>query len=234
MRKIIEGYMPYLGYRTYYRIVKGGDHTPIILLHGGPGSTHNYFEMLDCIADSGRDVIMYDQIGCGNSFVANRPDLWKADTWIDELIALRKYLNINSCVLLGQSWGGMLAIQYLIERKPEGIRGVVLSSTLSSASLWSHEQHRYISYMSKEDQEAIANAEKTGNWNTPESLSANEHFMKLHCADIQPEDPECLTRKKKSGSESYLCGWGLMNTHLPEHFVTLSTQIVFVKSMFRL
>ena len=208
MRRIIEGYMPYLGYRTYYRIVKGGDRTPIILLHGGPGSTHNYFEMLDRIADGGRDVIMYDQIGCGNSFVENRPDLWKADTWIDELIALREYLHLDSCVLLGQSWGGMLAIQYLIERKPKGIKGLVLSSTLSSASLWSHEQHRYISYMSKEDQEAISRAEGTGNWNTPESLAANERFMKLHCSDIQPGDPECLTRKKKSGSESYLYGWG--------------------------
>lgn len=54
MRKITEGYMPYLDYKTYYRIVNGGDKTPIVLIHGGPGSTHNYMELLDCIADSGR------------------------------------------------------------------------------------------------------------------------------------------------------------------------------------
>lgn len=208
MTEVIEGYMPFLEYQTYYRIVKGGNRTPIVLLHGGPGSTHNYFELLDNIAESGRDVIMYDQIGCGNSYVENRPDLWKAETWIDELEALRKHLGLKECVLLGQSWGGMLSIEYLIERKPEGVKGLVLSSTLSSASLWSHEQHRYISYMSKEDQDAISEAERTNIWDSPAYLAANDRFMKLHCADIQPDDPECLTRKKKSGTEAYLYGWG--------------------------
>ena len=145
MRKITEGYMPYLDYKTYYRIVNGGDKTPIVLIHGGPGSTHNYMELLDCIADSGRKVISYDQIGCGNSYLEGHPELWNADTWIDELIALRKHLHLDEVYLLGQSWGGMLIIQYLIERKPEGIKGVILSSTLPSSSLWAHEQHRLIS-----------------------------------------------------------------------------------------
>lgn len=208
MRKVIEGYMPFKEYRTYYRIVKGGDRTPIILLHGGPGSTHNYFEMLDSIADTGRDVIMYDQLGCGNSYVENREDLWNGNTWIEELIALRNHLNLKEVVLLGQSWGGMLAIMYMIDHRPEGVRGLVLSSTLSSASLWSKEQHRNIRMMSQDDQTAIARAESTGDWNTPEVIAAVDRFMKRHCADIQADDPECLRREKKSGTESYLIGWG--------------------------
>lgn len=200
--------MPYLEYQTYYRIVDGGDKTPIILIHGGPGSTHNYMEMLDSIASTGRKVISYDQLGCGNSYLDGHPELWKADTWIDELIELRKYLNIDKCYLLGQSWGGMLVIQYMIERKPKGIKGIILSSTLSSASLWAHEQHRLIKLMSKEDQAAIQYAEEHNVWDSKDYLLANDHFMKLHCADIQPSDPECLTREKKSGSEPYLYGWG--------------------------
>lgn len=98
--EIKEGYMPFMGYQTYYRIVDpdgcfdeashvfDGDKTknaggceakakkgksPIILLHGGPGSTHNYFELLDRVALSGRAVISYDQLGCGNSFVEGIP-----------------------------------------------------------------------------------------------------------------------------------------------------------------
>ena len=208
MRKITEGYMPYLNYKTYYRIVNGGDKTPIVLIHGGPGSTHNYMELLDCIADSGRKVISYDQIGCGNSYLDGHPELWNADTWIDELIALRKHLHLDEVYLLGQSWGGMLIIQYLIERKPEGIKGIILSSTLPSSSLWAHEQHRLISLMSKKDQDAIAFAEKNNIRDKPEYLKANDTFMKLHCADIKDTDPECLTRTKKNGSEAYLYGWG--------------------------
>jgi proline iminopeptidase len=208
MRKITEGYMPYLNHKTYYRIVDGGEKTPIVLIHGGPGSTHNYMELLDSIADTGRKVISYDQIGCGNSYLDGHPELWTADTWINELISLREYLGLKEVVLLGQSWGGMLIIQYMIDRKPEGVKGIVLSSTLPSASLWAHEQHRLISFMSKEDQEAIHFAEKNNVWDRPEYIHANEVFMKLHCSDIKDTDPECLTRKKKSGSESYLYGWG--------------------------
>ena len=200
--------MPYLNHKTYYRIVDGGEETPIVLIHGGPGSTHNYMELLDSIADTGRKVISYDQIGCGNSYLDGHPELWTADTWINELISLRKYLGLNEVILLGQSWGGMLIIQYMIDRKPEGVKGIVLSSTLPSASLWAHEQHRLISFMSKEDQEAIHFAEKNNVWDRPEYIHANEVFMKLHCSDIKDTYPECLTRKKKSGSESYLYGWG--------------------------
>ena len=78
--EIKEGYMPFMGYQTYYRIVGKTEEgkSPIILLHGGPGSTHNYFELLDRVAESGRAVIMYDQLGCGNSFVEGHPELWYA------------------------------------------------------------------------------------------------------------------------------------------------------------
>ena len=58
-------------------------------------------------------LIMYDQIGCGKSYVENRPDLWNAETWVNELIALREYLGIEECHLLGQSWGGMLLLTYI-------------------------------------------------------------------------------------------------------------------------
>ena len=87
---IREGYMPFLDWQTYYRIVGEDSGKPaLLLLHGGPGSTHNYFEVLDRIADTGRQVISYDQIGCGNSYLDGHPELWTQETWINELIALR-------------------------------------------------------------------------------------------------------------------------------------------------
>ncbi len=206
---ITEGYMPFKGYQTYYRIA--GDlsspKTPLVLLHGGPGSTHNYFEVLDVLAED-RAVISYDQLGCGNSYLDGHPELWNQDTWMDELEALRRYLHLDRVILLGQSWGGMLAIAYMLERKPEGVESLILSSTLSSASLWAHEAHRYISYMTEEEQEAIRKAEESGDFTGPAYLQANDHYMKLHCADIKDTDPECLRRTKRSGTEAYLTAWG--------------------------
>jgi len=209
--KIAEGYMPFLEYKTYYRIVgeNTGNKKPLVLLHGGPGSTHNYFEVLDKIAEEGRTLIMYDQLGCGLSAIPSRPDLWKAETWIDELIELRKHLGLDEIHLLGQSWGGMQAIQYACQYKPSGIKSYILSSTLPSASLWEREQRRRISYMPVEMQEAIAKAEATGDYSSKEYREAEEEFMIRHCAgEVAPDAPECLKRERVRGEEAYLTAWG--------------------------
>lgn len=205
--KITEGYMPFEGFKTYYRIVGEGTEgkKPLVLLHGGPGSTHNYFEVLDKIAETGRQVIMYDQIGCGNSFVEVHPELFNADTWIKELIELRKHLRLEEIHLLGQSWGGMQAIWYALEYKPQGIKSYILSSTLSSAKLWEKEQKRRISYMSEDDQKALLNPD----YDSKEYNDSLDKFMKMYCAgEVTEDSPECLRRAKKAGSEAYVVGWG--------------------------
>ena len=208
--KITEGYMPYLGYQTYYRIVGEcrGKRKPLLLLHGGPGSTHNYFEVLDVLADTGRSIISYDQLGCGNSYVEGHPELWCQKTWDNELIELRKHLGLDEVHLLGQSWGGMLAIEYLCDYHPKGVASVILSSTLPSASLWAREQHRMIRLLSEEDQEAIAETERTGHFDSPGYLAANSRFMERHCDSLFGDVPECVSRPKRAGKEAYLYGWG--------------------------
>lgn len=209
--KITEGYMPYLGYKTYYRIVGEciGNKKPLLLLHGGPGSTHNYFEVLDKVAEDGRAVIMYDQLGCGLSSTPSRPDLWCAKTWIEELIELRKYLGLDEIHLLGQSWGGMQAIEYACEYKPKGIKSYILSSTLPAASLWEKEQRRRIKYLPKEMQEAIKKAEENNDYSSKEYQEAEDEFMLRYCAGpVDENSPECLRRPKVSGTEAYVTAWG--------------------------
>lgn len=207
---IVEGRMPFMGFETYYRIVgEATDHAPLLLIHGGPGSTHNYFEVLDDLAaTTGRQIISYDQLGCGESFVEGHPELWTLQTWENELDALRKYLHLDHVHLLGQSWGGMLIIAYMVDRNPEGIESIILSSTLSSSSLWSHEQQRLISFMPEAEQQAIARAVETGNFEDPDYLKANEHYTVLHADEITESTPECFRRKKRFGTESYVAAWG--------------------------
>ena len=119
--------IPFGKYHTYCRIVgPASDRPPILLLHGGPGSTHNYFELLDDLAtQAGRQLIMYDQLGCGRSSIPDdHPELYTAKNWVAELENLRHYLQLDQAYLLGQSWGGMLAIIYLCDYHPQGIQGV--------------------------------------------------------------------------------------------------------------
>lgn len=202
--------MPFMGYETYYRIVgEKTDKAPLLLIHGGPGSTHNYFEVLDSLAETThRQIISYDQIGCGESYLEGHKELWTLKTWIDELIALRQYLHLDRVHLLGQSWGGMLIIAYLIDCKPEGIESAILSSTAPSSALWSHEQQRLISFMPQDEQEAIARATATGDFNDPAYLKADEHYTVLHADEITDQSPECFRRKKRFGTESYIEAWG--------------------------
>lgn len=210
--KIQTGVMPFRGYRIYYRIV--GDLTsrliPLLLLHGGPGSTHNYFEVFDqFVAQTGRPVVMYDQIGCGLSSIPDDPSLWQATTWLSELQALRDYLGLTKVHLLGQSWGGMLAISYLCDEQPRGIQSLILASTLSSAKLWAQEQHRLIKLMPAAEQAAIAQAEATGDFTTAAYLAANAHFMTLHATGpLTADSPEFLRRPKKAGTVAYETAWG--------------------------
>lgn len=215
--QILEGFMPYLGYETYYRVVgeKSTKKAPLILIHGGPGSTHNYFELLDELANEGRQIIMYDQLGCGRSSMPDRPDLWHAKTWIEELMALKKHLGIEDCHLLGQSWGGMLVIAYLCDYQPKNVKSAVFSSTLSSAKLWAEEQARLIRFLPEVHQEAIAKAEQTQNFKSTDYLEANAYFMQKYAGDRPTEaSPEPLRRPKNSGVQAYQTAWG-PNEYMP-------------------
>lgn len=123
MVAIKEGRMAFKGFETYYRITHPeGKKAPLLLLHGGPGSTHNYFEGFDKLAeDLDRPIIMYDQIGCGESATPGHTELYNAEVWMDELESLREHLGLKKVHILGQSWGGMLAISYMMEREPKGV-----------------------------------------------------------------------------------------------------------------
>lgn len=203
--------MPFMGYKTYYRIAGecAEGKSPVIMLHGGPGSTHNYFELLDNVAESGHAVISYDQLGCGNSFVDGHPELWTPETWLNELCSLIDYLHLDKFHLLGQSWGGMLTFIYIFEKKAKGMKSAILSSTLPGNKIWVREQHRMIKLMSEEDQKAIADAEERNDYTSPAYVKANALYMLQHCAgEITEDSPECLRRPKKAGAEPYLYGWG--------------------------
>lgn len=213
MATITEGYMPYLGYKTYYRIAgdkEDNGKAPLICLHGGPGSTHNYFEVLDCIADEDhRQVISYDQLGCGNSYLDGHPELWNQKVWLDELVAIREHLRLDECHIIGQSWGGMMDIAYAVDYKPEGVRSYIISSGHPSSSLWEREGLRRIKMMPQHMQDAIEEALRSGNYAGEAYEEAVAEYMARYCDYWQGDDvPECCSRPKKRGDEAYLYGWG--------------------------
>lgn len=142
MTPTTDGYISFRGYRTWYESrgdLRGG--VPLVLLHGGPGIPGNsYTPLMTQLADR-RPVVRYDQLGCGRSDRPNDPSLWRVETFVDELAALRDALKVDEIHLLGHSWGGTLAMEYVLT-KPAGVRSLALSSTLSSTQFWVEEARR--------------------------------------------------------------------------------------------
>lgn len=209
-----ELYIPFKNYQTYVKIMNPeGKNHPLVVLHGGPGSTHNSLELLSPLAKIGdRPVIFYDQIGCG---LSSKPDehleFYNEEFWIEELDNLLSYLSIHDFHLLGHSWGGMLEQLYVIQTKRQDILSLTLSSTLSSAKLWREETHRLIKMMRQEDQDAIFLAERENDYTSPSFLAALDHYLRMTVSDFSTEDPsipECLRKKKIRGDVAYLTAWG--------------------------
>lgn len=208
--KIEEGYMPFRGFKTYYRIV--GERTPgkapLLLIHGGPGSSHNYFELLDDYAQTGRQLIMYDQVGCGKSSLPEDRNVYVKETWAEELVALRQYLHLDEVHMLGQSWGGMLEMLYLTNYSQQGVKSVMIDGSPASIKLWTQEQHRLISYLSYEDRAAIAEAERTGDFSGPKYLAANDRYMERYCWDDPTEQSPEPLRRPTNGKRASLIAEG--------------------------
>ncbi len=104
----------------------------LLLLHGGPGATHEYFLGFDSfLPAAGIEYYYYDQLGCGWSDVPEDPSLWEIDRMVDELEQVRIGLGLQDFFLLGQSWGGILGIEYALAHG-ENLAGLVISNMMSS------------------------------------------------------------------------------------------------------
>ncbi|WP_133274432.1 alpha/beta fold hydrolase [Hymenobacter radiodurans] len=113
-----EGYIEVPGGKVWYKIL-GADKPgiPLLLLHGGPGSGSGSFEGFVALADE-RPVILYDQLGCGKSDKPDNPQLWTMERFVTELEQVIAALGYSKLHLLGHSWGGTLATEYLLTKKP--------------------------------------------------------------------------------------------------------------------
>jgi L-proline amide hydrolase len=174
-----EGYVNFRGYRTWYRFV--GDLnspvTPVLALHGGPGSTHNYFTPLEGLAPR-RPVVLYDQIGCGKSDRPTDVD-WSVDVFRDEVAAVRDQLGLERIHLLGTSWGGMLAQEHVFSGA-EGIASLTLSSTLANLALWNEEQWQLRAALPADVVAVLDRHEQAGTYDDPEYDEAMQAYMDRH------------------------------------------------------
>lgn len=106
----------------------------LLLLHGGPGATHEYFECFESFLPSeGIEFIYYDQLGSAYSDQPEDSDLWTTSRFVEEVEQVRQALGLNkdNFYLLGHSWGGILATEYALKYQ-ESLKGLVISNMMAS------------------------------------------------------------------------------------------------------
>lgn len=188
------GAVPFLGYETWYRIT--GDlrspMTPLVVVHGGPGFTHDYVLSLSELAATGRPVIHYDQLGCGRStrLPERGGEFWTVQLFLDELEMLLRTLGIDGDYhLLGQSWGGMLGAEHAL-RQPRGLRSLIVSNSPASEGVLLEEVHRLRRELPAEVQTVLDQHEASGTMDDPAYLEATQAFYDRHICRVVPYPPE--------------------------------------------
>jgi L-proline amide hydrolase len=179
-----EGRMQRNGYETWYRVVGDPDaeRTPVIICHGGPGAAHDYTVPIAELSRFGRACVLYDQLGCGNStHLPDAPaDFWTPELFKEELGALAEHLDIaDRYAVVGQSWGGMLAMDYALGH-PSGLRAIVVCDSPASMELWVSEANRLRADLPPEVQETLTRHEAEGTTDDPEYEAAVRVFYDRH------------------------------------------------------
>jgi proline-specific peptidase len=118
------------GYELYYEVAGDAAET-LLCLHGGPGADCGYVRPLSALAGDNLQVVIYDQLGSGKSDVPPADYDWTVARFVEELDDLRQRLELGRVHLMGNSWGGILALQYALDR-PHGVASLVLSDTAAS------------------------------------------------------------------------------------------------------
>jgi proline iminopeptidase len=171
----------------------------LLLLHGGPGGTHEYFEALDSfLPAAGVEYYYYDQLGSTYSDQPEDPDLWDLERFVDEVEQVRGALGLgpDNFYLLGHSWGGILAIEYALAHQDQ-LKGLVISNMM--ASIPAYNRYAETMLMPAMNQEALAEIkqfEATGHTEDPRymELLLMEHYEHHVLRMPEAQWPEPMSR----------------------------------------
>lgn len=207
MSDLREGYVEVSGGRVWHKTVgagKGGE--PLLVLHGGPGASHDYLEPLEVLSDE-RPVVFYDQLGGGRSDRPTDLSLWTVERFVDELAQVRHALGLQRVHILGQSWGSMLAVDYMLTREPQGVLSLVLSAPCLSVPRFAADQRAYLREF-EPGVETIARCEASGDFGSSEYQTAMATYYERHVCRLDPW-PDCMVRTfEQMGHAVYEHMWG--------------------------
>ncbi|WDL95748.1 proline iminopeptidase-family hydrolase [Alicyclobacillus sp. ALC3] len=208
-----EGFVNVEGGRIWYQIV-GDNHqaTPLLTLHGGPGSAHLGMEPLAKALGSKRPVVLYDQLGCGQSDRPEDNSLWTVERFVRELATLRDALGLKQVHILGHSWGTMLLADYLLTQ-PAGVASAVFSSPCLSVPRWIEDADRNRKELPEDVQVVLRECEANGTTDSEAYRNAEKVYMQKYLCRVERSEDEKARRKAAFGESVYEYMWGPSEFH---------------------
>lgn len=201
-----EGFVEVEGGKIWYRIDGVGDKTPLVLLHGGPGSSSFYLEPLRLLSED-RPVIFIDQLGCGRSTRISDTTLMTIEKNVEQLEQVRKALKLDRFYLYGHSWGTMLGMDYYL-KYPKGIQALLFASPLFSTKIWTQDADTLISKLPIKYQVAIRESEKQKNYTSESYQNAVKAYYKSYLQRSESRKSQKDTSDMFFGENIYTFMWG--------------------------
>ena len=179
----------------------------VLLLNGGPGATHEYFECFESfLLPQNIEFIYYDQLGCGLSDNPKDTSFWDLSRYVEEVEQVRKALNLNkdNFYLLGHSWGGILAMQYALKYQ-DNLKGLIISNMMSSCPDYGkYAQQVLAPQFDQKVLDTIRDIEKRGDFENPKymELLMPNFYAKHICRIPLDQWPEPMTRSFNKMNQS--------------------------------
>ena len=197
-----SGYLDVDGGKIWYNVVGSGDKTPMLVLHGGPGMPSYYLKPLAKLGDE-RQIIFYDQLGCGHSDRITDPSLMTIDHYKKELGLLIHHLGLKKYYLYGHSWGTMLGTDYYLDH-PQGIQALLLSSPALSMKRWMADADILIATLPDPVQQAIRVNEKYKTYDDAAYQSAVQLYYEGFVARNLPRSVDLDSCFAQMGDNVYM------------------------------
>src|ERR1700739_815398 len=207
-----QGVIPVPGGNVWFKRVGGGAGLPLLAIHGGPGLPHNYLASLERLADE-REVIFWDQLGCGNSKCPSTTALWTMERSVAEMEAVVQALGLNRFHVFGNSWGGMMAQQYVLDAT-SGAVSLTISNSIASIPQFSEMVSRLKRDLAPETQSAIDRHETAGTTHSAEYQAAIRTWNETYLCRQLPWPRELQEAFKKAGAESFETIFGPSDFHI--------------------
>lgn len=180
----------------------------VLLLNGGPGATHEYFECFESfLPKEGIEFIYYDQIACGNSDNPKDTSLYDLGRYVEEVEQVRKALQLDKSnfYLLGHSWGGILAMQYALKYQ-DNLKALIISNMMASAPAYGKYADEVLAkQMNPVVLDTIRMIEEKGDFSNPKYMELlMPNFYAQHILRLE-DWPEPVTRSfGKMNNELYV------------------------------